>query len=790
MVDQMVLKAQKWVNATYAGVDGYTPCPEDGETGWETIDCLIEGLQHELGISPVVDSFGPTTWRLLQAHGDFTATNTTDRFTHLIQCALYCKGYSGGQIDGVWDRATQQGIQGLLKDMNGHVFTSYDVTPKLFRALLNMDAFVLLPGGNQMARQVQQWMNSTYIDREDFLYVPCDGLFSRNVQTYLLYAIQYEIGMADGVANGNFGPGTKAGLKAHPITVGAAGNWARLFQGALIFNQQPVKYFDDTFDADDSAVTLAFQKFAGFQAAAQTGIGDYATWCELLVSTGDPDRPGTAADMASTITPARAQALVAAGYKYVGRYLTNYQLPGALDKNIKPGELDTIFGAGLRLFPIFEEGGDDQTWFTYNQGVTDAKSADSAARGYGFLYGTVIYFAVDFDATDDDIDELVLPYFRGVRDGLGLLGSPYTVGVYGTRNVCSRAINAGLAQLGFVAGLSTGWSGNLGFPLPGNWAFNQIDGLTVGSGDSSVDIDKDVASGRDLGQGTVDTNPPVDPNEDVFKFLAWIQIQAEQFASTHSEITSIPLLIAQYMRGTKYDDAKWILFGGERNPEFITKVDNAAAAAGIQIPVDYFEPAVQARMDLNHFFATMNGNLYHDQPDSRLEPVLTDLGGWAGDLVTTLADYTLHKLAGETTLQFGMRCIGAFPPNEYSFGYDDFIQDTDGFNYAAEYAANSTRTIAQFFRDLVNIQNGRFRHRYADFVTNRFGGDLAAAKNCAEQVFLLPGDTAEHLAFNAARTKLLGFYSSGVHVSDFTEDQLKGLSDAWAQIISSRAENG
>lgn len=48
--------------------------------------------------------------------------------------------------------------------------------------------------------------------------------------------------------------------------------------------------------------------------------------------------------------------------------------------------------------------------------------------------------------------------------------------------------------------MSTGYSGNLGFPLPKDWAFDQIATITVGSGTGFIEIDKDVASGRDTGQ--------------------------------------------------------------------------------------------------------------------------------------------------------------------------------------------------------------------------------------------------------------------------------------------------
>ncbi|GAA3893980.1 hypothetical protein GCM10023084_53520 [Streptomyces lacrimifluminis] len=56
MADEKVLEAQRWVNRKYSGVNGYTRCAEDGRTGWGTMRALTMGLQHELGISPVVAS--------------------------------------------------------------------------------------------------------------------------------------------------------------------------------------------------------------------------------------------------------------------------------------------------------------------------------------------------------------------------------------------------------------------------------------------------------------------------------------------------------------------------------------------------------------------------------------------------------------------------------------------------------------------------------------------------------------------------------------------------------------
>lgn len=93
-MDEKVLDAQKWVNATYAGVSGCTACPETGRTGWATMNSLIMGLQHELGISPVVAGFGPGTLAKLQAIGDIGfGWKANGNIVRIIQHGLFCKGY-------------------------------------------------------------------------------------------------------------------------------------------------------------------------------------------------------------------------------------------------------------------------------------------------------------------------------------------------------------------------------------------------------------------------------------------------------------------------------------------------------------------------------------------------------------------------------------------------------------------------------------------------------------------------------------------------------------------------
>lgn len=102
MADEMVMATQKWLNKTYSNVSGFGSVPENGKTGWPTIYGLIRGLQVELGITSLVDSFGPTT----SAYYDSQITpkwgnNLSKNVIYLIQGAFWCKGIGPGGFDGI-----------------------------------------------------------------------------------------------------------------------------------------------------------------------------------------------------------------------------------------------------------------------------------------------------------------------------------------------------------------------------------------------------------------------------------------------------------------------------------------------------------------------------------------------------------------------------------------------------------------------------------------------------------------------------------------------------------------
>ncbi len=545
MVDQMVQQSQQWLNATYRDVAGYRPVEENGRTGWSTMYAITRALQHELGITALSNNFGAGTLsRLTAQHPRIDAATSDENVVRLVQAGLWCKGYFGSAgptaTTGTYDGTTSTSVSRLKDDMGvAGVYPGDAVTPKVCKALLTMDPYVLVGDGTSAVRTVQRWLNATYVDRRDFFIVPCEGSFSRTTQKALMLAIQFEIGMSDNVANGVFGPGTRAGLRDQAdIGLGdsdRATQFVRLFQGAMTFNRYPVP-FDGSFGSATAATVAEFQRFAALSPV--NGRADFQTWASLLVSTGDPTRPGTACDCVDMVTPDRAATLYAAGYRVVGRYLTN-TVGGTLDKRIQDGELRAIVDGGLRVFPIYQAIGRSTDHFGPEQGRSDARAAIAAARWHGFRPGTgvVIYFAVDFDALDHEVTSHVIPHFEAIDAEFARFGREYDVGIYGPRNVCSRVAAAGLSTSSFVSGMSTGYSGNLGFPLPRDWAYDQIATLSLGSGAGAIEIDKNIASGRDLGTNDLllGRNDPV-PD---------VRLPASQEAALRADLTDYFTLIGQ-----------------------------------------------------------------------------------------------------------------------------------------------------------------------------------------------------------------------------------------------------
>lgn len=510
-MDEMVLQTQEWLNETYGGKHGYNTVEENGKTGWQTIYGLTRALQIELGISEPADNFGPTTQKLFKPLKRQAPDSEPNNMNYILQGALWCKGFSPGGFTGVFFEQTENAVKKFQKAAG---LTTQDgvVTALIMKALLDMSAFRLVPGGNSRVRQIQQNLNRDYNDYIGLM--PCDGLYARDTNKALIYALQKEEGMSTSVANGFFGNGTTN--LCPTLTPGdSRTGFVLIVQYALYCNG---KSFDPgEFDGKYGVgVVSAVKAFQEFMCLPQTGYADMPTIKALLSSSGDTTRTASACDTATILTAETAQTLRNNGYKIVGRYLTGNvrTSSGLASKALTAKELSTIFDAGLKVFPIYQDGGYESSYFVKDQGTRDAYSAASAARRLGFPSGTTIYFAVDFDAYDYEVTDKIIPYFQEIKSAFAKMQTfstapKYEIGVYGPRNICIRTAKAELTKYSFVANMSTGFSGNLGYPMPDNWAFDQFYEGTIGSGSGSIGIDKDSFSGRDKAVASVE--PPSDP---------------------------------------------------------------------------------------------------------------------------------------------------------------------------------------------------------------------------------------------------------------------------------------
>lgn len=84
-MDQMVLETQQWLNKTYGGVSGFGSVTEDGLTGWGTVYGLTRALQHELGITGLVNNFGPTSKQKFNNIAKTIVVGYTGNIAYIIQ---------------------------------------------------------------------------------------------------------------------------------------------------------------------------------------------------------------------------------------------------------------------------------------------------------------------------------------------------------------------------------------------------------------------------------------------------------------------------------------------------------------------------------------------------------------------------------------------------------------------------------------------------------------------------------------------------------------------------------
>lgn len=475
-------------------------CEIDAKAG--TVLCmeLVKALQKILlNISTDDEGYGYFGEKTLAACPTMqTGMATTERNKKLVTLfchAMFCKGYS---TTAIYDSFNANVAKKIQADM-GMPQTGV-VTPLLMKAVFNTDSYVLSSKGDARIREIQQAMNNGYSEYSGIN--PCDGIYSRATNKALIYAIQKEEGISVENSAPSFGQTTFSLFPTLPFTGDSKetgkneANITKILQYALYVNAMYAGDFDGVYSATVSEAVQKFQTFMAYPGNTTT-YADARVMKGLLASCGDTSRLCTALDTATILTKPVLTNLKNMGIKYVGRYLTGMvktQEGKRVSKKITRSEAENILAAGLNIIPIYQDGGQLISYFTAKRGYADAKAAILAASELGIPNGATIYFAVDCDPLETQIHSSIVPYFTMINNAFNE-DRKYQVGIYGTRNTCAYVSENGLAVFSYVADMSTAFSGNLGYKMPENWAFDQFGSTKV----NGVEFDKVGFSGKDMG---------------------------------------------------------------------------------------------------------------------------------------------------------------------------------------------------------------------------------------------------------------------------------------------------
>jgi peptidoglycan hydrolase-like protein with peptidoglycan-binding domain len=173
------------------------------------------------------------------------------------------------------------------------------------------------------------------------------------------------------------------------------------------------------------------------------------------------------------------------GATFVVRYVSHDE-----SKNLSAGGAQLLSDAGFDLAVVWES-----TQCRAREGnaagAADAHTAAAQAKASGMPANRPVYFAVDFDASDDDLPGVV-DYLAGAASVLGRR----SVGVYGGYRVVGHCLDQKVAQFAWQ---TYAWSA--GRRDPRAQLYQHRNGVIIGG----VSCDRDTAFAADFGQWRVQT---------------------------------------------------------------------------------------------------------------------------------------------------------------------------------------------------------------------------------------------------------------------------------------------
>ncbi|MDU1359054.1 MAG: DUF1906 domain-containing protein, partial [Citrobacter freundii] len=227
---------------------------------------------------------------------------------------------------------------------------------------------------------MQQYLNGRFSNNIGIL--PCDGIYQRDTNTALIYALQRAEGMAADVANGIYGQKTIDNCPV--LSEGSTDTDAvRILQYGLLVNGFTDIPTNGQFTSAVGDAVAAFSTMMNLEPTTGRIAGNRVIK-GLLTSNGDTTRDSIACDTSKQLTSSDVALLRKYGFSIVGRYLKGAVGNAFTPKNLTASEIKSITDGGMSIFPIYQDGGADIKYFTETQGVLDAMTVASTARVLGF----------------------------------------------------------------------------------------------------------------------------------------------------------------------------------------------------------------------------------------------------------------------------------------------------------------------------------------------------------------------------------------------------------------------
>jgi len=136
-----------------------------------------------------------------------------------------------------------------------------------------------------------------------------------------------------------------------------------------------------------------------------------------------------------------AHALQNAGVGFVIKYVTpSHTFP---NKTFTTGEVQGLHSVGIKIGLVSEMDGTSAAGFSSLKGTSAAQNMLARIESLGCPRSMVGWVAIDYDATDEDIDGPITAHFEAYR---AVMGSHLRHGVYGSGSVCQK-----LKERGFVS---------------------------------------------------------------------------------------------------------------------------------------------------------------------------------------------------------------------------------------------------------------------------------------------------------------------------------------------------